>query len=1302
MKRRWIKVFLVFLAVTTILLLGSVFGIFHTSSGAKMLLSFIESRLNGSLIVEGVDGSFSAGLEIDEIEFRDLNLTINVGKARVVASPEFFPLHLKIKVIDISTVRIRQGIAGAEIARSENTGGLEGILASLVLPVPLIVSKLEVGRIEFLSPSGELLISAENISSAFQLHNVLEIEHLELESDRSRIELAGSLGLSAPYPVMLNCKASMVLNAETTGSLEEIDIQASLSGELEKSLKIEMTSVNPELTIKGHLQKLLNNPTWDLTLKSPEIFWPRAVGENPANEGFSIESLTIISRGRVGDHVLESRSILHVPGLDSARLEFRGGGDETGMEITTFELSGRQLELSAQGDIRWQNEPAIRLNALLDRLDLSGLLTGWPEKHQLQGRINLALGKGRLEIPLMQFLIPDTNTHLDATATINLDQGVVEADIVWSGIVWPTADENPVFSSPHGNANLSGSPENWVLRGNSTIQTAGFPPGQISVEAKGNRESAEINIVNGQVLGGDIGGNVEFNWGRKLDWSAHLNATKIETGILFPDWPGFLNTELKTDGGLEPFRFSLEIIELDGEILNRPVAGSGQLHWQEKQQLDVDFHLSLGKSTLQFQGKLFEADGLVFSVNIDDFGSFLPSGSGSLQANGLASLAPGKPRLRLNLDAEQLEWSGISVQELSIHDISDLPADGIAGLLIEASQIEINKQSVDNFSLEIFADQERLSAMLTASGSDIGFSTKLNGQLNDWQYLTQGNWTEAGWNGHIESLTLSKRGQISLQLEQAARLQLSLDNTVLDNACIRTSDAQNICLNAQWQRNGAYSAKAVLNEFPLNMVHEFLDTELIFTQQLNGNISMAGAMNQLPTGQARIEISPGKIDTRSESGAPLVTGPGIVHFSLERGKLVTGALEVPLPGNGNIDIDFQLPDITQGVDIQIDGHAVVTLNDLGAFSPWFPYFDQLGGIFDASLAASGDALHPVLSGNVSIRDGIIQHDISGLNLHEIQLRGQLLSGRNTHLTGSFKAHDGSGKLTADIDLSDVFSPRFKMTLTGDSLTLFDSPEFLLVIEPDITLGWHDNAIEINGQILIPKARIAPKTLPTGTHSESDDLVIVAGEIPGSDEDRKPDAELAIRGKLEIILGDDIELDLGLAVAHLDGSTTFTWQNALMPLATGRYGIVGEINAFGQQLSITEGVISFPGVPANNPHLDIRAERKIYGNSEIRRAGVFINGTLRRMIVEPYTDPMTSRERAQTLLITGSDFNMEQGVGAVNIGTYIAPRFYLSYGIGVFEDENVISLRFDLGQRWGIKATSGQRTTGIDINYIIER
>jgi translocation and assembly module TamB len=82
--------------------------------------------------------------------------------------------------------------------------------------------------------------------------------------------------------------------------------------------------------------------------------------------------------------------------------------------------------------------------------------------------------------------------------------------------------------------------------------------------------------------------------------------------------------------------------------------------------------------------------------------------------------------------------------------------------------------------------------------------------------------------------------------------------------------------------------------------------------------------------------------------------------------------------------------------------------------------------------------------------------------------------------------------------------------------------------------------------------------------------------------------------------------------------------------------------------------------------------------------------------------MTNKDRARTLLVTGSDFDYEQGVGAVSIGTYILPRLYVSYGIGVFEDDNVFSMRYDIGRGFGVKATSGQRATGLDLNYMIER
>ncbi len=264
------------------------------------------------------------------------------------------------------------------------------------------------------------------------------------------------------------------------------------------------------------------------------------------------------------------------------------------------------------------------------------------------------------------------------------------------------------------------------------------------------------------------------------------------------------------------------------------------------------------------------------------------------------------------------------------------------------------------------------------------------------------------------------------------------------------------------------------------------------------------------------------------------------------------------------------------------------------------------------------------------------------------------------------------------------------------------PDLDVIANPDLVLGWKDGTLEINGRLFIPKARLAPSYIPQDSARQSADVVIVSGELPEPEDDYFRDNPIRIRGSLEVELGKQAQVDLEMAKVRVFGTTRFTWQDELMPTADGNFDVRGEIQAYGQFLKITQGRISFPDIPADNPYLNIRAERDIYGNSQIQKAGLMVAGTLKRPLIEPFTIPMTNKDRARTLLVTGSDFNYEQGVGAVAVGAYVLPRLYISYGIGVFEDGNVISARYDLGKRFGIKATSGQNDTGVDLNYTIER
>ena len=76
--------------------------------------------------------------------------------------------------------------------------------------------------------------------------------------------------------------------------------------------------------------------------------------------------------------------------------------------------------------------------------------------------------------------------------------------------------------------------------------------------------------------------------------------------------------------------------------------------------------------------------------------------------------------------------------------------------------------------------------------------------------------------------------------------------------------------------------------------------------------------------------------------------------------------------------------------------------------------------------------------------------------------------------------------------------------------------------------------------------------------------------------------------------------------------------------------------------------------------------------------------------------------AQSLILEDSDADHLAWVEAAFVaGKYLSPRLFVSYGIGLFQNERALRVRYLLSRRWTIEAESGQ-ATGTDILYRIER
>jgi translocation and assembly module TamB len=364
--------------------------------------------------------------------------------------------------------------------------------------------------------------------------------------------------------------------------------------------------------------------------------------------------------------------------------------------------------------------------------------------------------------------------------------------------------------------------------------------------------------------------------------------------------------------------------------------------------------------------------------------------------------------------------------------------------------------------------------------------------------------------------------------------------------------------------------------------------------------------------------------------------------------------------------------------------------------------DEIGGRFDSNIQLGGTLTDPVFDGGFKFSNGFLNYAPIGLKLEDVEFEGQVEQRDRGSFKGRFQAGEGIGSIEGTLLFEDIEQPQVNITFSGDQLLLINTDALKIQTETDLKFAFSPQRMDIDGYIRVPSARLTPSNLLLGAVNDSEDLVIETGE-----DDLESDADETIPqnrvyGQLEVAFGDDVFIQVPGVETNISGSVLFNWSGDPVPLAQGSYELQGKVDVYGPVLQINKGHISFPDVPADNPLLNIRAERDIYGNTQIRSAGVQVIGSLKRPVLEAYTVPITNEDRAWTLLVTGTDFDQGQGVGGFDVGTYIAPKLYVSYGISLFEDENVISARYDLKKGFGVKVTSGQRETGLDVSYTIDK
>ncbi|MGB8884877.1 MAG: translocation/assembly module TamB domain-containing protein, partial [Azonexus sp.] len=200
------------------------------------------------------------------------------------------------------------------------------------------------------------------------------------------------------------------------------------------------------------------------------------------------------------------------------------------------------------------------------------------------------------------------------------------------------------------------------------------------------------------------------------------------------------------------------------------------------------------------------------------------------------------------------------------------------------------------------------------------------------------------------------------------------------------------------------------------------------------------------------------------------------------------------------------------------------------------------------------------------------------------------------IAGQMRVDRGNGEATLDLRLERV--------------GVYQLPGQWMLLSGDSTISLLKEALAVRGRLAVDAAFW--QMAPPGAPRLSDDVV-----VKRADGDPTPSV---FRPRLDL----DLETDLGRNFhfrglgleTRLAGSVRLLAEGRDLPRASGRIRTQGgRYEAFGQQLEIERGILTFQGL-LDNPAIDARAVRR----GLAVEAGVQISGTVQRPVVRLFSDP----------------------------------------------------------------------------------
>ncbi|HZO24226.1 MAG TPA: translocation/assembly module TamB domain-containing protein [Steroidobacteraceae bacterium] len=1228
---------LIFLAVAVPA--AGLYYLTFTESGFRFLVNRIPRRV-GEVQLELADpsGTIAHGVRLGRLEV-DHHL-VHLRFDGIQGRVELLPLLLQ-------TIRTRDGSVDRISIQIKRRTRPPSRSAPFFLPRWLVVSaeRAHVGSAVLTLPSGTRLEASDIHASGIARHRSIRFFEAGLQSADAHIEATGQLKAADPLQIDANGRITWTQEGQPAWSVATIakgDLNVlSLTAHTVTPFRSDFTGEALDLT--GHWHWLGNALVHDLDVTA----W--------------------------------------------------GGSPVLGLLSGQLALKGDQDGFAAQGPVR-----------------SSGLKAGLFDT-QFEG----AYSQHVLSARHMDIVNRDSHAHVMGHGTITVVRNGPALDLQgkWQDFRWPLTGRDVAFRSASGQFTVSGTwPYKVHLAGSAAAQS--LPPMPASVEGTLARDrfsfsSAELDLSDGHA---SLSGAVV--WAPVQSWAVSGRATDINPARFRADLPGKLSFALNAEGrGFgERNDFAVEIRDLSGRLRGVTASGGGKFSRRGAAWQFDNVRVALGRTHLALDGSVNHVFDVKFGLSAQDLSLVSAESRGELEASGTLRGTLKEPIIAATAHGRSIHHEGLALDDFDLAVDFDPTPQHQSKIAARLHNLVFRDRKLDELTFKLDGTTSNYAVRLEAQALGLSASARASGPL-----------VNTAWQGQLDALTVTGTESLHLELDRPVDLLVSADALRADWLCLVGQPAS-LCAEAEWSAS-QWKATFTANELPLATLTAGVTQAVDYGGRINLHAHVFGAGEEPPEGTMRLDLIDAQLAHRLSSGRIDHTkiGSGVIEINASRAAVHADiGLESGDIGTikGAMDIQRNAED-WQKMPVKGELHAHTDQLDLVTL--YVPEIDRAAGHLDADMQIAGTLGTPFVNGTLKISEGEIDYYQVNLGMRQVAFDARLTD-NGVDFSGSTRMGSGIAKAKGRLEWRDSL-PYGKVELEGTDLRVVDVPEAHIDAAPKLQFSINGRKIDVAGAVNVPYAKIVPKDL-SGAVRSSDDEVIVG------EKQADPSKRFEVTSTITLGLGDHVSIDTTGLTGRLTGNITVRSGYEPVTSATGELSIEqGKYTAYARKLDIQRGRLIFTGGPIGNPGIDIRAIKEFPDVT----AGVNVRGTLLQPRMSFFSDPSLTQAQIVSLILAGGSLETAQtrqtGAGSellaqggailaqqlgsrvgiedvslesdltnetsLVLGRYLSPRLYVSYGIALTEQLNVLKLRYSLGNRWTVKTEVGQ-ARGADLVYTIER